>query len=81
MESELIDLKWALIDGSWTIYQSELNSWVRSQKTPSNPPCPVCGQSAGIMNIEDSELLKTGICKNCKAKLAILKDIKKTVNK
>jgi hypothetical protein len=71
-ETKIIDLKWALIDGEWVIYKKELDEWVRAQRNPGAPPCPVCKVSAGIQNIRVENGIKRGICKKCYARLAIL---------
>ena len=73
--TEFIDLKWANIDGEWTIYQEELDEWVRQQSSARIPPCPVCkSTNAGMRDIhlDERNRIKRGICAACGAKLTIM---------
>ncbi len=67
---DLIDLKWAKIDGEWVIYQSELDEWV---KINGKPHCPVCKSAKGVKNARKEGNIKRGECANCGARLAIIK--------
>lgn len=69
--TEYVDLKWALIDGDWVIYQQELDEWVKAN---GRPHCPVCkSTTAGIVNIRTESNVKRGECAKCGARLAIIK--------
>jgi hypothetical protein len=37
MVTDLIDLKWAEIEGEWVIYQEELDEWIKAQGIPKCP--------------------------------------------
>lgn len=68
--TDLIDLKWAEIDGEWVIYKDELDDWL---KTQGMPKCPVCKSTdAGMKNIRSEGMIKRGDCVNCGAHLAII---------
>jgi hypothetical protein len=56
----MIDLKWALIDNEWVIYQSELDEWV---KTNGKPYCPVCKGTKGVKNARKEDNIKRGNAK------------------
>jgi hypothetical protein len=72
--TEFIDLKWAEIDDEWVIYQNELDEWVKAH---GKPCCPVCKNTeAGMRNIRMESNIKRGICSNCGARLAIIKNKK-----
>ncbi len=71
--TEMIALKWALIDGQWVIYQRELDEWVRASGGP--PKCPVCGSTAaGIRRVQREGFVRRGECAGCGAKLAIIEE-------
>ena len=73
--TEFVDLKWAKIDGEWTIYQEELDEWVRQQSSARAPHCPVCkSTNAGMRDIhlDERNRIKRGICVACGAKLTIM---------
>lgn len=71
--SELIDGVWALIDNEYVIYHSELKKWIQEKGTP--PSCPVChNTAAGMYNIHEEKNIKKGNCRNCNARLAIIRD-------
>ncbi|MFZ2472340.1 MAG: hypothetical protein WAW52_10420 [Methanothrix sp.] len=71
MVTDLIDLKWAEIEGEWVIYQEELDEWIKAQGIPK---CPVCKNTkAGMKNIRTENNIKRGNCANCGARLAIIK--------
>ncbi len=67
---DMIDLKWALIDNEWVIYQSELDEWV---KTKGQPYCPVCRGVKGVKNSRKEGNIKRGECASCGARLTIMK--------
>ena len=69
--TEMIALKWALIDGEWVIYQRELDEWVKTSGGP--PKCPVCGSTtAGIRRVKKEGSVRRGECAACGARLAII---------
>ncbi len=68
---DIIDLKWALIDNEWVIYQSELDEWVRNK---GQPYCPVCRGTKGVKNSRKEGNIKRGECASCGARLAIMKE-------
>lgn len=68
--ADLIDLKWAEIEGEWAIYKNELDDWVKAHGVPH---CPVCKNTkAGMRNIRMESNIKRGNCANCGARLAII---------
>ena len=71
MVMDLIDLKWAEIEGEWVIYQEELGEWIKAQGIPKSPVCK--NTKAGMKNIRTENGIKRGNCANCGAWLAITK--------